>query len=114
MAGVEVVDRLHSFAVDCFSTSLGTASVLSVRSRNMREPLSRGRSRDREWLDRGRGLFDRVFKDLIETRAGRVGGSIIVTFLATWTSAFSTEKIDDGEDERDLEFLLTGGESGAT
>lgn len=44
----------------------------------------------------------------MNTKAGRVGGSIMVTFFATWISAFSTEKIDDGEGERDLEWLVGG------
>lgn len=53
----------------------------------------------------------------MKTRAGRVGGSTMVTFFATWISAFSTEKMDDGDGERVLLLLLlflllVGGESG--
>ena len=59
-------------------------------------------------LDRGFEPLDRVPKELMNTKAGRVGGSIMVTFFATWISAFSTEKIDDGEGERDLEWLVGG------
>lgn len=51
----------------------------------------------------------------MKTRAGRVGGSTMVIFFATWISAFSTEKMDDGDGERVLLFpLLVGGESGET
>jgi hypothetical protein len=44
----------------------------------------------------------------MKTRVGRVGGSIKVIFLATWISAFSTEKIEDGDEERDLLFWVGG------
>lgn len=37
----------------------------------------------------------------------------MVTFFATWISAFSTEKMEDGDSERDLE-LPAVGESGET
>lgn len=105
--------------VDFVSTSRGTSSVFSVLSGNMREPRSRGFPRVREWLGRDREFFDRVFRALMNTRAGRVGGSTMVTFFATWISAFSTEKMDDGDGERVLLLrllflLLVGGESGET
>jgi hypothetical protein len=49
----------------------------------------------------------------MNTKVGRVGGSIRVIFFAIWISAFSTEKIDDGDAERDL-ILVVGGVLGET
>lgn len=38
----------------------------------------------------------------------------MVTFVATWISAFSTEKMEDGDAERDRTPLAVGGEFGET
>lgn len=95
------------------STRRGMLRSLSDFPAKTRDSRSRGLPRVRVLLDRGFEPLDRVPRELIKTKAGRVGGSIMVTFFATWISAFSTEKIDDGEGERDLEWLV-GGELGET
>lgn len=79
----------------------------------MRDSLFRALPRVREWLGRAREPLDRDPRELMKTRVGRVGGSIKVIFLATWISAFSTEKMEDGEEERDL-LLWVGGVFGET
>lgn len=65
-------------------------------------------SRPRLWLGRGFEGIDRDPRALIKTTVGRVPGSMIVTSLATWISASSTEKTDEGEAERDLELAGCG------
>lgn len=115
---VEVVRSAGGFVVSRGGVALvsirrGTLSVLSVLSGNMRDPRSRGFPFVRAWLGRDLGPFERDPRELIKTKVGRVGGSTTVTFLATWISAFSTEKMDEGEGERVLG-LVVGGELGET
>lgn len=95
------------------SARRGTCRLPSSFPSKMRDSLFRALPRVREWLARVREPLDRPPKELMKTRVGRVGGSIKVIFLATWISAFSTEKIEDGEEERDL-LLWVGGVFGET
>lgn len=106
------VDSAVSVSFDAealISVSRGTSSPFSNLPSNMRDSRSRGFPRVRDWLDRDLAFFKRELRELMKTRVGRVGGSIRVIFFAIWISAFSTEKIDDGEDERDLSLAGCGG-----
>lgn len=95
------------------SASRGTSRPFSNLPSKMRDSRSRGFPRVRERLVRDRAFFEREPRELMNTRAGRVGGSIRVIFFAVWISACSTEKMDDGEAERDL-ILAVGGVFGET
>jgi hypothetical protein len=66
-------------------------------------------SREREWLGRDFEVLGRDLRASIKTTVGRVRGSMKVTSFATWMSASSTEKTDEGEVERDLELAGCGG-----
>ena len=91
----------------------GTSSSPSSLPLKIRDSRFRGLPRVREWPDRAREPLPRDPKQLMKTRVGRVGGSIKVIFFATWTSAFSTEKMDEGDAERER-CLLVAGVSGET
>jgi hypothetical protein len=121
IAGVVLVDSSEldsgysvSFDAEVFiPASRGTSSPFSNLPSNIRDSRSRGFPRVRDRLGRDLAFFEREPRELMKTNVGRVDGSIKVIFLAIWISAFSTEKIDDGEDERDR-ILVVGGVLGET
>lgn len=120
IAGVVHVDSSEedsefsvSFEV-LISVSCGTSSPFSNLPSNIRDSRSRGFPLVRDRLGRDLAFLERELRELMNTKVGRVGGSITVIFLAIWISAFSTEKIDDGEDERDRMLVVVGGVLGET
>lgn len=86
--------------VGFMSDRRGTWTLPSSFPSKMRDSRLRVVPLTRGWVGLSRDL-DRFPRELMKTRVGRVGGSIRVIFFATWISAFSTEKMDDGDGERD-------------
>ena len=105
MHGVELADSplsddalLSSSRGDGYASSRrGTSRLLSVLGKKTRDSRLRGSPLVRGCVGRALGGLERAPRELIKTRVGRVGGSFIVTFWAVWTSAHSTEKIEDGD-----------------
>lgn len=72
-----------ALGVGWVSTMRGILRSLSDLPANTRDSRSRGLPRDRGLFCRGFALLDRDPRELMKTNAGRVGGSIRVTFFAT-------------------------------